>query len=79
MTKHLALDHYLKHWFGQFTKSEIKDWVNNKIELLEQLEKKEKLRNMKNPNKLIALLFLSGCATPNNNTTGVVADCYGNH
>jgi len=24
---------------------------------------------MKNPNKLIALLFLSGCATPNNNTT----------
>ena len=42
MKKHLALDRYLKHWFGQFTKSEIKDWVNNKIDLLEQLEKKEK-------------------------------------
>lgn len=42
MTKHLALDHYLKHWFGQFTESEIKDWTNNKIDLLEQLEKKEK-------------------------------------
>jgi thiaminase len=42
MTKELALDHYLRHWFSQFTKSEIKDWVNNKIDLLEQLEKKEK-------------------------------------
>lgn len=47
MTKELALDHYVRHWFGQFTKQEIKDWVDGKIDMLEILEKKEKTAKYK--------------------------------